>query len=170
MKHIKLILIIAVMAVVSAFIIWHLMWMNDIAKKFKTEQLSEIPDLKEAKENKKGRKDKTETAGSVAGKDRGSVKEGQAQKSQAERLQQKVEKPGIGKAAPGADLPQEAAVPEPIKGPSPRTGENVASEKKGPAIKGTGQITQKNILSQPAERPDIKAQGIPQYPTSTAPK
>lgn len=192
MKHIKLILIIAVTAVVGGFIIWHLMWMNDIAKKFRAEQLSEKPDIKEAKEKHKDKKGKTENTRPVTEKDAGTVQQDKGEKSSQETVKQTDNKP-----EQGMNLSRQETAPvatkelgektyqsnqgkniagtitqgnKPLQKDSEKPDNNITLKKNNQIKNAAGVVIQSNkSLQQPTERTDLKAKGIPQHPTSTAP-
>lgn len=192
MKHIKLILIIAVTAVVGGFIIWHLMWMNDIAKKFKTEQLSKKPDIKETKVKHKDIKGKTEDIRPATANDVETVEQDNSEKSSQGAVKQTDNKPeqvmnlssqerapattkGLGEKTyqlnQGGNIAgSPTQVNKPLQKDSEKSDNNINLKKNNQDKNISDKITQSNkALLQPVEGTDLKVKGMPQPPTSTVP-
>jgi hypothetical protein len=115
-RHLKSILIIAVITLVAGFVIWQLMWMKEIGNRFKTEQSPGGVDYKiEAKKkNNNGHKGERERARPV-GEGSMSVNESRTHKNQEEKTGQEREQPPDSKAATAVKPSGEKTEPQSVK-------------------------------------------------------
>jgi len=194
MKYFKLILVIVITASVAGSVVWHLMWMTGIKKRFKEEQSSGVINIVGDKEgSREGQKGKTETNRPVGDEGAISTKEMQTQINQTEATQAQKKMQGDNKAESGTKPAEEETKPDSLKDDGKWFERDIGLGKRGPKVKPvTGQTTtgisndkrmsvtiqnkantvmQKNIpLPQPMQRPEVKVTGVTQHPTSTAPK
>jgi len=193
MKYIKLILVTTIIASVTGFVIWHLMWMTEIEKKFRKEQSSGAANKIEVQEIKnKSQKGKTEKTMPAAEKGAESVKESRTQINQTEKTRKETEKQGDSKSDVSAKLPGRENEPESVKETAKWFEKDIGLGKKVQQVKPepgkttveisndkTMSVTIKNNAKpgmqnnipqpQPMKRPDLKVTGVTPYPTSTAP-
>jgi hypothetical protein len=192
-KYIKSILVIAIIAAVAWFVIWHLMWMTEIEKKLRTEQ-SSGPALKiEVKEKRNNsERGKTEKNRTVAEEVPASVQESRTQINQTGKPLHEREKPVDIQAGPGTGLPGGGSIPTSEKDTGKWFEKDIGLGKKEPQVKPEPGVTkteisddktmsvtiknkanpvmQRNIPQpQPVKMPEVKAVGVTPYPTSTVP-
>jgi hypothetical protein len=193
MKYIKSILVIAITASIAGFVVWHLMWMTGIEKKFKEELSSGVINKVEVRESiSEGRKGDTEKNRQAGEGKNMSLKEGGTQISQTGTAQQETEKQQSSKDDSGTKLPVEETKPESVKEGAKWFEKDINLGKKQQAVKPVpGKTTagisddkpmpvsinnqakpliQKSIQQpQPIQRPDVKITGVTPSPTSTRP-
>lgn len=193
MKYIKLILVIAIIASIAGFVIWHLMWMTDIEKKFRTEPSSGTAGKIETEEKKNNsQRGKTEKNRPVAEEGAVSVKESRTQINQAEKPLHAREKPGDSKSDLGIAIPGGGTTTKSEKEPGKWFEKDINLGKKDQQVKpepgkttdeiskdktmsltiknNANPVMQKNIPQpQLMKRPDVKVTGVTPYPTSTTP-
>jgi len=192
MKYIKPILIIVITASVAGFVIWHLMWMTEIEKKFRTGQSSGAARKIEGKAEKNtNQRGKTEKSKPVAHEGAVSLPESRTQINQAEKTLQERETPGDRNADVGTRLPRGETTSKSEKGavkwfekdigfgkkaqqeqpePGETTTEILHDKTMSVTIKNKANpVMQKNI-PQPMIKYDVQGTGsVTSYPTSTAP-
>ncbi len=193
MKYVKSILIIAITASVAGFVVWHLMWMKGIEKKFNEEQSSGVVNIVEIKERKsEGKKGKTGKNMPVGEEEIMSVKDSGTQISQTGAKQQETEMRGGSKSDAADKLPVEKTKSGPVKEDGMWFEKDIGLGKKQQEVKPepgkttteipidkpisvtinnkANPVMQKNIPKpQSIKRPDGKVTGVTPYPTSTAP-